>query len=430
MDLQSFKEARSVVFMLLPYSIGISLIISLFASYIYAKKITKPIKEICNVTKDMKILKEDAYCDINTGDEIELLSHNINSLYNTLLDTIDSLKTEIENVSKSEKSKVDFLRSASHELKTPLMSIHIMLENMILNIGKYKNHDIYLEKCKEVVNQLSKMVQEILDTSRLNTLDNKNEKIAILKGVAFRVIADAYLEDLEVVKVSDIKQILIDPTVENLIYKSVRSAQDREKKMNRAVPKLQANPNVYGIPGKVLQIDGDKEYLKICLDVYTELGIPAVVVAIPEENQYKEIINLLEKHNPDILVVTGHDALTSRKGNITDLNNYRNSLNFIKAVKQARKWEPNLDNLVIFAGACQSNYEQLIRAGANYASSPGRIMIHALDPVFIVEKIACSRIDVVVPIEEILDQTITGVKGIGGFETRGRFRWAMPRPLL
>ena len=33
-------------------------------------------------------------------------------------------------------------------------------------------------------------------------------------------------------------------------------------------------------------------------------------------------------------------------------------------------------------------------------------------------------------IEEILDQTITGVKGIGGFETRGKFRWAMPKPLL
>ena len=43
---------------------------------------------------------------------------------------------------------MDFLRSASHELKTPLMSMHIMLENMILGVGKYKNHDIYLEKCK------------------------------------------------------------------------------------------------------------------------------------------------------------------------------------------------------------------------------------------------------------------------------------------
>ena len=107
-----------------------------------------------------------------------------------------------------------------------------------------------------------------------------------------------------------------------------------------------------------------------------------------------------------------------------------NSNNFLKAVKEARKWQPDLDTLVIFAGACQSNYEALMKGGANYASSPGRIMIHALDPVFIVEKIACSRIDVVVPIEEILDQTITGVKGIGGFETRGKFRWAMPKPLL
>ena len=261
-------------------------------------------------------------------------------------------------------------------------------------------------------------------------IDSKNEKIAIIKGVAFRVIADAYLDDLELVNISDIKQILIDPFVEDLIDQSVRSAQDREKKMNRGATKLQTNPNIYGMPGKVLQIDGDKDYLKICLDVYTELGIPAVGVAIPEANQYKEVISLLEKHNPDILVITGHDALNSKKGNITDLSNYRNSLNFIKAVKQARKWEPNLDNLVIFAGACQSNYEQLLRAGANYASSPSRIMIHALDPVFVVEKVACSRIDTIVPIEEVIEQTVTGIKGIGGSETRGKFRWAMPKSML
>lgn len=200
--------------------------------------------------------------------------------------------------------------------------------------------------------------------------------------------------------------------------------------MNRAVPKLQMNTNVYGMPGKVLQIDGDKEYLKLCLDVYTELGIPAVGIAIPEPNQYKEVRALLEKHNPDILVITGHDALTSKKGNTTDLSNYKNSMNFIKTVKQARKWQPNLDNLVIFAGACQSNYEQLIKAGANYASSPGRIMIHALDPVFVVEKIACSRIDTIVPIEEVIEQTVTGMKGIGGSETRGKFRWAMPKSII
>lgn len=262
------------------------------------------------------------------------------------------------------------------------------------------------------------------------SIDEDNRKMAVLKGVAFRIIADAYLEDLELVKLPDLKNILIDKNVEGILSQSLVKAKERQKKMMRAVPKLQANTNVYGMPGKVLQIDGDKEYLKICLDVYTELGIPAVGVAIPEANQYKEVKTLLEKHNPDILVITGHDALTSRKGNITDLSNYRNSLNFIKAVKQARKWQPNIDNLVIFAGACQSNYEQIINAGANYASSPGRIMIHALDPVFVVEKIACSRIDTVVPIDEVIDQTVTGIKGVGGLETRGKFRWAMPKSIL
>lgn len=262
------------------------------------------------------------------------------------------------------------------------------------------------------------------------SIDENNEKIAILKGIAFRIIADAYLDDLEVVKLPDIREVLLDKNVESLLSQSMRKAKERQKKMNRAVPKLQANTNIYGMPGKVLQIDGDKEYLKICLDVYTELGIPAVGVAIPEANQYKEVRALLEKHNPDILVITGHDAMTSRKGSITDLNNYKNSMNFIKTVKQARKWQPNLDNLVIFAGACQSNYEQIIKAGANYASSPGRIMIHALDPVFVVEKIACSRIDTIVPIEEVIEQTVTGIKGVGGSETRGKFRWAMPKSML
>lgn len=189
MDLQSFKEARSIVFMILPYSIGISLVISLFASYVYVKIITDPIKEICEITKEMKDLNKDAYCNINTGDEIELLATNINSLYKTLWNTIHSLKQEIENVSKSEQSKVDFLRSASHELKTPLMSIHIMLENMMLNIGKYKNHDVYLPKCKDAVVDLSNMVQEILDTSRLNTLSEHSEyKIINIKNVLEKTI--------------------------------------------------------------------------------------------------------------------------------------------------------------------------------------------------------------------------------------------------
>jgi spore coat assembly protein len=180
------------------------------------------------------------------------------------------------------------------------------------------------------------------------------------------------------------------------------------------------------MPGKVLHLDGDPEYLKICLDVYTKLGIPAIGKAIPENLQYKEVRSLLEQYNPSILVITGHDALINSKGSKKDLKNYKNTSSFIKAIKEARKYDPSLDSLVIFAGACQSNYEELIKAGANFASSPSRVMIHALDPLLVVEKIACSRIDKVVPLEEVLGHTVTGMKGVGGIETRGKFRLTMP----
>ena len=177
MDLESFTETRDVILKILPYSIFISLLIALIASYIYARKITTPIKEICDVTKKMENLNKEAFCKVETEDEIGILAANVNSLYENLLNTIVSLEEEIKNVSESEKIKVDFLRSASHELKTPLMSMYIMIENMLYDIGKYKNHYIYLEKCKDIVSELSKMVQEILDTSKLNIINNKNESV-------------------------------------------------------------------------------------------------------------------------------------------------------------------------------------------------------------------------------------------------------------
>lgn len=188
MNLEAFKEARDTIFMVLPYTLIISLVISSIAAYVYAKKITNPIKNICHATKEMEGLNEGAICKIETNDEIGDLARNINNLYERLLSTIYSLEQEIENVSKSEKMKVDFLRSASHELKTPLMNIHIMLENMLLDIGKYKNHYIYLEKCKDVVDNLNNMVQEILDTSRFNSLSNGNKEEVDLLEVLEEVI--------------------------------------------------------------------------------------------------------------------------------------------------------------------------------------------------------------------------------------------------
>ena len=126
------------------------------------------------------------------------------------------------------------------------------------------------------------------------------------------------------------------------------------------------------------------------------------------------------------MVITGHDSISKGAEDYKDINNYRNSRFFVEAVKKAREYEPNMDQLVIFAGACQSNYEALIEAGANFASSPERVMIHALDPVFICEKVAYTSMATILSINEIIENTITGIKGIGGFQTRGKYREGAP----
>jgi spore coat assembly protein len=66
-------------------------------------------------------------------------------------------------------------------------------------------------------------------------------------------------------------------------------------------------------------------------------------------------------------------------------------------------------------------------AGANFASSPSRVLIHCLDPVFVCEKIAYTNIERVVSIQEALENTITGTKGIGGLQTRGKYREGFPK---
>ena len=80
MDLESFTETRDVILKILPYSILVSLFIALIASYIYSKKITTPIKEICDVTKEMENLNKRAFCKVETEDEIGILAYNIFSI--------------------------------------------------------------------------------------------------------------------------------------------------------------------------------------------------------------------------------------------------------------------------------------------------------------------------------------------------------------
>ena len=87
---------------------------------------------------------------------------------------------------------------------------------------------------------------------------------------------------------------------------------------------------------------------------------------------------------------------------------------FINTVKEARKWGRSSDKLVIFAGACESYFEALIMAGANFASSPARIMIDFLDPLIIAKKIATTDSIQYITMKDVENELRDGRKGVGG----------------
>ena len=162
-------EIAHTILRSLPYTIAICIVVSLLCAYFFSKAITNPIKGILDATNHMAVLDRKAACKTATNDEIGILANQINQLYQNLLSTIEHLQEEKDKVSEAEKQKIDFLRSASHELKTPVTALNAMLENMILKVGKYSDYEEYLPLCKERTEQLSKMISEELDASKLGT---------------------------------------------------------------------------------------------------------------------------------------------------------------------------------------------------------------------------------------------------------------------
>lgn len=267
---------------------------------------------------------------------------------------------------------------------------------------------------------------KIIDTKKKDGKD-----VFILKGINIRIIADADYEDLEKANEEDSgsKDKILNTRVNDAIKKAMLLRSDMRDKSDK-YPKVKAKDELmFGRPGRILHIDGDSDYMETCLKVYKQLSLDAVGKAIPEKEQPDIVVDLVKEVKPDIVVLTGHDGVLKSSKDYLDLNNYRNSKYYLEAVKNLRNYNSSYDELVIFAGACQSCYERILDVGANFASSPNRVLIHCLDPVFICEKIAYTRIDKVVSITDVIENTITGIKGIGGLQTRGKYREGYPKSL-
>ena len=223
-DMQS--QAKNLSLQFLPYSLILSLCFSAIVSFVYAKSIKNYVIEIKRVTDKMMALDKKARLAIDSNDEIGQLKAQINDLYETLLDSISNLELKNKEILRLEKIKYDFFKGASHELKTPLASLKIILENMKYNVGKYKNRDVYIDDCIDLVDHLTKSIQQILSVYSIENLKD-DEEIVCIKNELSRVLQkyDVLIHQKELRIQNDVKDetMYIGKTALNIILSNLIS---------------------------------------------------------------------------------------------------------------------------------------------------------------------------------------------------------------
>lgn len=223
-DMQS--QAKNLSLQFLPYSLILSLCFSTIVSFVYAKSIKNYVVEIKRVTDQMMALDKKARLEIDSNDEIGQLKAQINDLYETLLDSISNLELKNKEILRLEKIKYDFFKGASHELKTPLASLKIILENMKYNVGKYKNRDLYIDDCIDLVDHLTKSIQQILSVYSIENLKD-DEEIVCIKNELSRVLQkyDVLIHQKELRIQNDVKDetMYIGKTALNIILSNLIS---------------------------------------------------------------------------------------------------------------------------------------------------------------------------------------------------------------
>lgn len=176
MPLSSIKDSVKISNNFL-YSIGvITVIISGVAMLIISKRFTKPISELSGIANKMSNLDfSQKYRIKDSGDEIDNLGKSINKMSDKLEDTINELRKNNVELEKDieEKSKIDdmrkqFISDVSHELKTPIALIQGYAEGLVENVNTdEENKKFYSEVILDEANKMDKMVKELLELMKL-----------------------------------------------------------------------------------------------------------------------------------------------------------------------------------------------------------------------------------------------------------------------
>lgn len=163
----AFRSNYNSLFSQALLALGAMLAASIAGAFIFAQQMTKPIKGLAESTKRMSNL-EDVPFTPELTDELGELARDVHAMYDKLKNTISRLEDEILRVREMEETQRYFFSAASHELKTPLAAVSVLLEGMLENVGEYKDHAKYLRECLRIMDAQGRTIAEILEIVNFN----------------------------------------------------------------------------------------------------------------------------------------------------------------------------------------------------------------------------------------------------------------------
>ncbi|MBY5033810.1 HAMP domain-containing histidine kinase [Streptococcus gallolyticus] len=247
---QSLSEISQILLAFYPFILLAVVLLSSLVAYIYSRLSNKRITAISQTTRQMQLLQEGAVCQVSGQDEIATLAQDVNHLYAKLLTSIGELKVENEKTVARERQQADFLRITAHELKTPIASALGLVEGMIYNVGDFKNHDTYLKKCYDILQEQSQLVQSILEATNLDLGQLGNQEQFDLKETieqhldTYQALAQLHAYDFQV----------------NLSPVTVRA---NEIFLLKAIKNILDNAFRYTREGGAIQVTLEDDYLRI-----------------------------------------------------------------------------------------------------------------------------------------------------------------------
>lgn len=182
------RELIAAFVKLLPLLLLLILLISSLGAFFCSRVLARPVLEISRVSKRMANLDMTWECSVNRTDELGVLANSLNFMAKRLDAAMkelehanQKLREDMEHITELARQRRDFFAAASHELKTPITILKGQIESMILGIGKYKDTEGVLPETLKEVENMERLVKEILTISKIEMygLVGKTEAVSL-----------------------------------------------------------------------------------------------------------------------------------------------------------------------------------------------------------------------------------------------------------